>query len=194
MASHATSAAPRPLEIATLGGGCFWCFEPIFEALNGVHKVEVGYAGGELAAPTYHQVGSGTTGHAEVVQIEFDPQVISYREILEVFFSTHDPTTPNRQGADIGTQYRSLVLYHSPEQRETAEALIRELQAEGMWDSPIVTQLRPFSAFYLGEDYHQDYYENNPSAGYCRIVIDPKLAKFRKRYAEKLKREPSPAG
>lgn len=194
MTNSLESAGTGNLETATLGGGCFWCFEPIFEALNGVHKVAVGYAGGELAEPTYRQVGSGTTGHAEVVQIEFDPQVISYREILEVFFSVHDPTTPDRQGADFGTQYRSLVLYHSPEQQETAEAFVRELQAEGTWDSPIVTQVRPFRSFYLGEDYHQDYYENNPSAGYCRIVIDPKLAKFRKRYADKLKREPSPAG
>ena len=194
MASHETPAATKNSEIATLGGGCFWCFEPIFEALNGVSKVAVGYAGGELAEPTYRQVGSGTTGHAEVVQIEFDPRLITYREILEVFFSVHDPTTPDRQGADMGTQYRSLVLYHSPEQQETAEAFIRELQVGGMWDSPIVTQVRPFRSFYLGEDYHQDYYENNPSAGYCRIVIDPKLAKFRKRYADKLKKEPSPAG
>lgn len=194
MTNSLESAGTGNLETATLGGGCFWCFEPIFEALNGVRKVAVGYAGGELAEPTYRQVGSGTTGHAEVVQIEFDPQVITYREILEVFFSVHDPTTPDRQGADIGTQYRSLVLYHSPAQQETAEAFIRELQVGGMWDSPIVTQVRPFRSFYLGEDYHQDYYENNPSAGYCRIVIDPKLAKFRKRYADKLKKEPSPAG
>jgi len=194
MASLESSAGPKHSEIATLGGGCFWCLEPVFEALNGVRKVTVGYAGGELAEPTYRQVGSGTTGHAEVVQIEFDPQAISYREILEVFFSVHDPTTPDRQGSDFGTQYRSLVLYHSPEQQETTEALIRKLQVEGSWDSPIVTQVQPFRAFYLGEDYHQDYYENNPSAGYCRIVIDPKLAKFRKHYAGKLKREPTPAG
>ncbi|MGH2619588.1 MAG: peptide-methionine (S)-S-oxide reductase MsrA [Anaerolineales bacterium] len=194
MTSHEVDQGSQKLETATLGGGCFWCFEPMFEALTGVHKVTVGYAGGELAEPTYRQVGSGTTGHAEVVQIEFDPQLISYREILEVFFSVHDPTTADRQGADTGTQYRSLVLYHSPEQQETAEALIRELEAARTWDSPIVTQVQPFRAFYLGEDYHQDYYENNPSAGYCRIVIDPKLAKFRKRYADKLKREPSPAG
>jgi peptide-methionine (S)-S-oxide reductase len=182
------------MEIATLGGGCFWCFEPAFEALNGVRKVTVGYAGGELADPTYRQVGSGTTGHAEVIQIEFDPQVISYREILEAFFSMHDPTTPNRQGADIGPQYRSLVLYHSPDQQQTAESLLRELRVERIWNSPLVTQVEPYRSFYLGEDYHQDYYEKNPSAGYCRVVIEPKLAKFRKRYAEKLKREPSPAG
>ena len=194
MTSREVDPGDKPLETATLGGGCFWCFEPIFEALNGVHRVSVGYAGGELAEPTYQQVGGGRTGHAEVVQIEFDPQVISYREILEVFFSVHDPTTPNRQGADIGTQYRSLVLYHSPEQQETAVALIRELQTAGTGGSPIVTQVQPFRAFYLGEDYHQDYYEKNSSAGYCRIVIDPKLAKFRKRYADKLKKEPSPAG
>ena len=194
MASQEPPAAPKHSEVATLGGGCFWCFEPVFEALNGVRTVAVGYAGGELAAPTYRQVGSGTTGHAEVIQIEFDPQVISYREILEVFFSMHDPTTPNRQGADFGTQYRSLVLYHNPEQQQTAESFLRELQAEGIWNSPLVTQVEPYRAFYLGEEYHQDYYEKNPSAGYCRVVIEPKLAKFRKRYAEKLKREPSPAG
>jgi peptide-methionine (S)-S-oxide reductase len=194
MASQKAPAATKHSEVATLGGGCFWCFEPVFEALNGVRKVLVGYAGGELADPTYRQVGSGTTGHAEVVQIEFDPQVISYREILEVFFSMHDPTTPNRQGADTGPQYRSLVLYHSPEQQHTAKTLLRELQTEGIWDSPPVTQVEPYRSFYLGEDYHQDYYEKNPSAGYCRVVIDPKLAKFRKRYAGKLKREPSPAG
>ncbi len=194
MASQEPPAAPKHSEVATLGGGCFWCFEPVFEALNGVRTVAVGYAGGELAEPTYRQVGSGTTGHAEVIQIEFDPQVISYREILEVFFSMHDPTTPNRQGADFGTQYRSLVLYHNPEQQQTAESFLRELQAEGIWNSPLVTQVEPYRAFYLGEEYHQDYYEKNPSAGYCRVVIEPKLAKFRKRYAEKLKREPSPAG
>ena len=194
MASQEPPAAPKHSEVATLGGGCFWCFEPVFEALNGVRTVAVGYAGGELAEPTYRQVGSGTTGHAEVIQIEFDPQVISYREILEVFFSMHDPTTPNRQGADFGTQYRSLVLYHNPEQQQTAESFLRELQAEGIWNSPLVTQVEPYRAFYLGEDYQQDYYEKNPSAGYCRVVIEPKLAKFRKRYAEKLKREPSPAG
>jgi peptide-methionine (S)-S-oxide reductase len=194
MASQEAPAAPKHSEVATLGGGCFWCFEPVFEALNGVRTVEVGYAGGELADPTYRQVGSGTTGHAEVIQIEFDPQVISYREILEVFFSMHDPTTPNRQGADFGTQYRSLVLYHNPEQQQAAESFLRELQAEGIWNSPLVTQVEPYRAFYLGEEYHQDYYEKNSSAGYCRVVIEPKLAKFRKRYAEKLKREPSPAG
>lgn len=182
------------LETATLGGGCFWCFEPIFEALEGVHRVVVGYAGGDQPNPTYHEVGNGTTGHAEVVQIEFDPQRISYRELLEVFFSVHDPTTPNRQGADIGTQYRSLILFHSPEQRQAAEALIQELTAERIWDSPIVTQVLPYRGFYLGEEYHQDYYERNPSAGYCRIVIEPKLSKFRKRFASKLRTEPAPAG
>ncbi len=194
MTSHEVEPAVKQLETATLGGGCFWCFEPVFEALTGVHKVTVGYAGGSLPEPSYHQVGSGSTGHAEVVQIEFDPQEISYREILEAFFSVHDPTTPNRQGADFGTQYRSLILYHSPDQQTTAEALIREFKAEGIWDSPIVTQVQPYRAFYLGEDYHQDYYEKNPSAGYCRVVIEPKLAKFRKRFAQKLKTEPTPAG
>lgn len=178
-------------EVATLGGGCFWCLEPAYEALQGVSKVVVGYAGGSEANPTYRMVGSGLTGHAEVAQIEFDPQVTSYREILEVFFSVHDPTTLNRQGADVGPQYRSLILYHSPEQRQVARQLIDELNAEGVWSSPIVTQLEPFERFWPAEDYHQHYFEKNPTAGYCTVVIAPKMAKFRKRYAERLKEQPT---
>lgn len=178
-------------EVATLGGGCFWCLEPVFEALEGVEAVVVGYAGGEEPNPTYQMVGTGRTGHAEVAQVTFDPQVISYREILQVFFSIHDPTTPNRQGADVGPQYRSLILHHSAEQEATARELIRELDAEAIWNSAIVTQVEPFEEFYLAEEYHQDYYEENPYAGYCVAVVAPKLAKFRKRFGEQLKEQPS---
>lgn len=178
-------------ELATLGGGCFWCLEPVFEALEGVQAVVVGYAGGDEPDPTYQMVGTGRTGHAEVAQVRFDPQAISYREILEVFFSIHDPTTLNRQGADVGPQYRSLILYHSEEQEQTARQLIQELDEQDIWDSPIVTQVEPSREFYMAEDYHQDYYETNPNAGYCVAVVAPKLAKFRKRFAERLKEQPS---
>ena len=179
------------VEVATLGGGCFWCLEPVFEALAGVQNVVVGYAGGSTANPSYRQVGTGSTGHAEGVQIEFDPSQISYREILEAFFAVHDPTTPNRQGADVGPQYRSLILYHTPEQKENAETVIRDLKAEGV---RVGTQVEPFTAYYMAEDYHQDYFDKNPYAGYCRVVIEPKLVKFRERYANKLKAQASPAG
>lgn len=178
------------LQLATLGGGCFWCLEPVFEALEGVEQVTVGYAGGKEPNPSYQMVGSGMTGHAEVAQVAFDPAVISYREILEVFFAIHDPTTLNRQGADVGPQYRSLILHHSPEQRAEAQSVMRELEAEGIWSSPIVTQLEPLEKYYLAEDYHQDYYENNPNAGYCMAVINPKVAKFRKRFSGRLKEQP----
>ncbi len=177
----------RHLETATLGGGCFWCLEPIFEELEGVVRVEPGYAGGHVPNPTYEQVCSGTTGHAEVVQVTFDPQLISYRDLLEVFFSVHDPTTPNRQGHDVGPQYRSIILYHSPEQKATAEAVIRELEASGRWQDPIVTQVVPFEAFYPAEDYHRRFYRKNPGYPYCRVVIDPKVQKFRKAFARRLK-------
>lgn len=180
------------MEVATLGGGCFWCLEPAFEALRGVESVVVGYAGGQEADPTYYQVGSGSTGHAEVVQVAFDPGQISYREILQAFFAIHDPTTPNRQGADIGPQYRSIILYHSAEQEGIARELIQELDAEQIWDAPITTEIEPLTAFYRAEDNHQDYYENNPTAGYCMAVISPKMSKFRKRFSEKLKQEPTP--
>jgi len=171
-------------ELATLGGGCFWCLEPVFDELVGVQQVEVGYAGGGMANPSYEQVCGGRTGHAEVVQIRFDPQQVSYRDLLEIFFSIHDPTTPDRQGADVGPQYRSLVLHHSAEQRQTAEDLAAELRADGI---PIVTQLEPLQVFYRAEEYHQAYYRKNPGAGYCRAVVAPKLAKFRAKYASRLK-------
>ncbi len=177
----------KNFEVATLGGGCFWCLEPIFAQLKGVEDAVVGYAGGKTAAPTYEQVCTGLTGHAEVVQVTFEPAVISYREILEVFFSVHDPTTRNRQGADVGTQYRSIILYHNEEQRQTAESLIAELNQKGIWQKPIVTEVAPFTVFYPAEEYHQEYFEKNPYAGYCQVVIQPKVGKFRKQFAERLK-------
>ena len=177
----------RNREIATLGGGCFWCLEPIFEDLDGVEKVVVGYSGGTVPEPSYQEVCTGTTGHAEVVQVTFDPGVISFREVLDVFFAVHDPTTPNRQGADVGTQYRSVIFYHSQEQREIAEDVIRELEAEKRWKAPIVTEVTPFGEFYIAEDYHQEYFRLNPSQPYCRVVIEPKVAKFRKNYESKRK-------
>jgi peptide-methionine (S)-S-oxide reductase len=173
-------------ETATLGGGCFWCIDTLFRELQGVEKVESGYAGGRMANPTYRDVCSGMTGHAEVVQVTFDPLVLSFRDLLGVFFTVHDPTTPDRQGADIGTQYRSIILYHSDEQRETAKQVIDELNREKVWDDPIVTQLVPFTTFYSGEKYHQDYYSQNPNQPYCQIVIAPKVAKFRKAYLDRL--------
>lgn len=173
---------------ATLGGGCFWCLEPVYAELAGVLHVEPGYAGGHVPDPTYEAVCTGTTGHAEVVQVTFDPTAISYREILEVFFTVHDPTTLNRQGADVGPQYRSVVFYHDDAQRETAERLIRELDEAGVWDDPIVTHVEPFKAFYPAEAYHRGYYYRNPQAGYCQAVISPKLEKFRRKHREKLKR------
>lgn len=173
-------------EVATFGGGCFWCTEAVFEGLRGVADVVSGYAGGDTPNPTYREVCYGRTGHAEVVQIAFDPSVISYRELVEIFFVTHDPTTLNRQGADVGTQYRSVIFYHDDEQRRTAEAVIAELEAQGIWDLPIVTQLEPLDTFYEAEPYHQDYFRKNPEQMYCQAVIVPKLAKMRQRYAERL--------
>ena len=175
-------------EVATLGGGCFWCLEPAFEALEGVVDVTVGYAGGKMANPSYTLVCTGITGHAEVAQVTFDPQIITYREILEIFFSIHDPTTFNRQGGDVGTQYRSAIFYHSEEQKATAEAFIEELERERVWGNPIVTQLVPFTAYYLAEEYHQEYYQKNPYQGYCQAVIAPKMTKFRKHYVQRLKK------
>ncbi len=175
-------------EIATLGGGCFWCLEAVFEQLSGVDKVESGYAGGSVAQPTYHQVCSGATGHAEVVQVTFDPAVLPYRDLLDVFFATHDPTTRNRQGADVGTQYRSVIFYHSPEQDRVAQERIAELNAAGIWPAPIVTEIVPIQAFYPAEDYHQGYYRSNPGQGYCQYVVSPKVAKFRKHFADRLKK------
>lgn len=175
-------------EMATLGGGCFWCTEAVFDELRGVERVESGYSGGASANPTYREVCSGTTGHAEVIQVTFDPQVISFKEILEVFFTVHDPTTLNRQGADVGTQYRSVIFYHDEEQRRVAEEVIKKLDAEKLWDGPIVTEVAPFEAFYEAEDYHQEYFRLNGSQPYCRMVVAPKVAKFRQHYREKLKR------
>jgi len=175
-------------ELATLAGGCFWCLEAVFDELRGVERVESGYAGGHDPNPTYQQVCMGTTGHAEVVQITFDPAVVGYRDLLGVFFSTHDPTTPNRQGADVGTQYRSAIYYHSPEQQETAEAFIKELDAGRLWPAPVVTEVSALTEFYPAEDYHRDYYQRNPGQGYCRAIIEPKVAKFRKQYLDRLKR------
>jgi methionine-S-sulfoxide reductase len=171
-----------------LGGGCFWCLEPVFAELRGVKSATVGYAGGKLPNPTYDQVCSGATGHAEVVQVEFNPQEISLAELLEVFFSVHDPTTLNRQGADSGTQYRSIILYADEAQRQTAREVIDQINASKVWGRPLVTQLEPLTVFYPAEDYHQAYFQKNPWAGYCQVVIRPKVAKFRSTYAERLKK------
>jgi peptide-methionine (S)-S-oxide reductase len=184
----APDAQTSEREIATLGGGCFWCLEPIFESLRGVISIEPGYAGGHVANPTYQQVCGGNTGHAEVAQIVFDPREISYSDLLHVFFATHDPTTLNRQGADVGEQYRSVILSHSDEQRATAEAVIREVTEERLYPNPIVTTIEPFTVFYPAEDYHHHYFETHPDAAYCAYVIAPKVAKFRQKYAERLKR------
>ena len=180
---------PNSHETATLAGGCFWCLEAVFLELKGVERVESGYAGGTVPRPSYELVCTGTTGHAEVVQVTFDPAVISYRELLEVIFTIHDPTQLNRQGPDSGTQYRSAVFYHSPEQKATAEAVIAELTRSEVWDAPIVTEVTPLDAFYPAERYHQDYYRRNPNQGYCQIVIAPKVAKARRAFLSKLKRE-----
>ena len=177
------------LELATLGGGCFWCLEAVYEQLSGVIGVESGYAGGLVPNPTYEKVCTGRTGHAEVVQVAFDPETITFEELLEVFFTIHDPTTLNRQGADIGTQYRSAIFTHDERQRAIAEAVIGRIEAEGIWDDPIVTEVAPLEAFYKAEDYHQEYFRRNPGQPYCQVVIAPKVAKFRKRYFEKLRRE-----
>jgi peptide-methionine (S)-S-oxide reductase len=183
-----SSAEPSTArELATLAGGCFWCLEAVFEQLRGVEKVASGYSGGTTREPTYHQVCSGRTGHAEVVQITFDPALISFRDILDVFFATHDPTTLNRQGADVGTQYRSAIFYHSPEQRQIAEQRIAELNAAGIWDRPIVTEVEPFERFHKAEAYHQEYFRQNPQQGYCQAVVAPKVAKFRKQFLDRLK-------
>ena len=175
-------------EIATLAGGCFWCLEAVFDQLKGVEDVVSGYAGGHVRNPSYQQVCNGTTGHAEVIQIKFNPEVISFREILDVFFTIHDPTTLNRQGNDVGTQYRSAIFYHTPEQKATAEAVISELNAQHLWHAPIVTEVTPIDKFYPAEDYHQEYFARNPNQGYCQIIIAPKVAKFRKAHLEKLRR------
>lgn len=174
-------------ELATLGGGCFWCLEAVYQELRGVLHVESGYTGGHVPNPTYEQVCDGTTGHAEVVRVEFDPSVVSYREILEIFFTIHDPTTLNRQGNDIGTQYRSVIYYHSEEQQEIAKQVIACMA--GVWDAPIVTELSPAQPYYKAEDYHQNYFRQHPLQGYCAFVVAPKVTKFRKTFADRLKSE-----
>jgi peptide-methionine (S)-S-oxide reductase len=185
------TAPPKVLsadcEFATLAGGCFWCLEAAFEQVQGVERVESGYMGGTVKNPSYRQVCAGTTDHAEVVQVAFDPKVITYREILQIFFVIHDPTTLNRQGADVGTQYRSAVFYHSPQQQEAAQTLIAELQAEKIFDRPIVTQVVAAETFYRAEDYHQGYFRANPSQPYCQAVVAPKVAKLHKHFLSKLK-------
>jgi peptide-methionine (S)-S-oxide reductase len=175
-------------EVATLAGGCFWCLEAVYDQLKGVEHVESGYAGGSVRNPTYRQVCDGDTGHAEVVQVTFDPRVVSFKDLLDVFFTIHDPTTLNRQGADVGTQYRSAIFYHSPEQRAAAERAIVELDAAKIWGAPIVTEVVPAQTFYEAEDYHQEYFERNGNQPYCRAVVAPKVAKVRKYYFEKLKK------
>lgn len=174
-------------QTTTLAGGCFWCLEAVFDNLQGVTDVVSGYAGGTTVSPSYEQVCSGTTNHAEVVQVTFDPETRTFRELLEVFFSIHDPTTLNRQGADVGTQYRSAIFYHTPEHAEIARQTIRELSEEKIWDEPIVTEVAPLTDFYPAEDYHQEYFANNPEQGYCRMVVAPKVAKFRKKFTSRLK-------
>ncbi|MDP9108216.1 MAG: peptide-methionine (S)-S-oxide reductase MsrA [Pseudomonadota bacterium] len=172
-------------EIATLGGGCFWCTEAVYQDLIGVSAVESGYTGGHVANPTYEAVCAGTTGHAEVVQVHFDPAQISYRELLEIFFTIHDPTTLNRQGADVGTQYRSVIYYHSPEQERTARQVIGEMGS--VWDAPLVTEIAPAETYYKAEDYHQNYFRQHPLQGYCAFVVAPKVSKLRKMFAAKIR-------
>jgi peptide-methionine (S)-S-oxide reductase len=178
------------IEAATLGGGCFWCLEAVFELLEGVERVESGYAGGSAPSPTYEDVCAGTTGHAEVVQVTFDPDVITYGEILQVFFATHDPTTLNRQGPDVGTQYRSAIFYRSEAQKKTAQDLIAELEKSGIFPGAIVTEVAELTEFHPAEAYHQEYYRNNPNQPYCTFLIDPKVAKFRQKFAARLKAAP----
>ncbi len=175
-------------EIATLAGGCFWCLEAVFDDLRGVANVESGYSGGDTQNPSYEQVCVGTTGHAEAIQLTFDPNAISFQKLLEVFFSVHNPTTLNQQGADEGTQYRSVIFYHSPEQKDVAESVIKEVNDSKVWNDPIVTEVTPFVAFYRADDYHQDYYNRNSRQSYCQMVISPKLAKFRKQFKSLLKK------
>jgi peptide-methionine (S)-S-oxide reductase len=176
------------LEVATLAGGCFWCLEAVYDELKGVDSVESGYSGGHVPNPSYAQVCDDNTGHAEVVRINFDPQVISYHDLLKVFFTIHDPTTLNRQGNDVGTQYRSAIFTHSPEQKEVAEQVIREISEAHLWNGPIVTEVTPFDKFYMAEDYHQEYFKKNPFQGYCRAIIAPKVSKFRQKFVEQLKK------
>jgi peptide-methionine (S)-S-oxide reductase len=193
-ASNPSSAAPGKLEKATFGTGCFWCTEAVFDELKGVESVVSGYSGGALPDPTYEQVCGGLTGHAEVVQITFDPAVISFADLLEAFWQTHDPTTLNRQGNDVGTQYRSAIFYHSDEQRQEAEHYKQKLNASGAFRGPIVTEIKPYKNFYPAEKYHQDYFAQNPYQSYCAAIIRPKVEKFKKVFADKLKDAPEKAG
>ena len=178
------------LQTATLAGGCFWCLEAVFDEVKGVHGVESGYAGGTMPNPSYRAVCGGDTGHAEVVQVHFDPNVVSYRDLLHVFFGIHDPTTLNRQGADAGTQYRSAIFYHDDEQKQIAEELIKDLNAQNIWGRPIVTEVTKLDKFYMAEDYHQEYFARNPYQPYCQAVVAPKVSKFRKHFLELLKKQP----
>lgn len=175
-------------ETATLGGGCFWCLEAVYQELQGVEEVRSGYAGGSVPDPTYKEVCSGSTGHAEVVQVRFDPGILSYADLLRIFFTIHDPTTRNRQGADVGTQYRSIILTHGPDQERTAREVMAEVEAGGVWDDPLVTEVTALEAFHPAEDYHRDYFRNNPNQSYCQVVVGPKVAKFRARFAHRLKK------
>jgi peptide-methionine (S)-S-oxide reductase len=179
------------LQTATLAGGCFWCLEAVFDEVKGIQSVESGYAGGHVANPSYREVCTGTTGHAEATQITFDPGIISYRDVLNVFFAIHDPTTLNRQGADVGTQYRSAIFYHNDEQKSVAENLIKELNAQKIWERPIVTEVTKLDKFYMAEDYHQEYFANNQNQPYCQAVVAPKVTKFRKQHLEMLKKQPA---
>jgi peptide-methionine (S)-S-oxide reductase len=175
-------------EVATLAGGCFWCLEAVFDELKGVESVESGYSGGKVPNPSYAQVCDGDTGHAEAVQVTFDPKVISYHDLLTVFFAIHDPTSLNRQGADVGTQYRSAIFYHDAQQEATARQVIKEISDAQLWNDPIVTEVKPFDKFYMAEDYHQEYFAHNSFQPYCRVVIAPKVSKFRKQFVDRLKK------
>ncbi len=181
------SGSRREREVVTLAGGCFWCLQPVFEELRGVEQVVVGYSGGRLGNPSYEAVCTDTTGHAEAVQVAFDPSVLSLGDVLRIFFSVHDPTTLDRQGGDVGSQYRSAIFYATPEQEKTAKQVIAEIEKAKVWGRPVVTEVTPLSTFYRAEEYHQDYFRKNPSAGYCRVVVAPKVAKFRKQFAPRLK-------
>jgi peptide-methionine (S)-S-oxide reductase len=186
--SSATLEADMPTqEITTLGGGCFWCLEAVFDDMAGVISVESGYMGGHVENPTYRAICTGSTGHVEVVQVTFDPSITTFRDILEVFFAIHDPTTRDRQGNDSGPQYRSAIFYHSPEQKAVAEEVIREIEKEKLWSNPVVTEVRPAEKFYVAEDYHQEYFQNNPNQPYCSYIVAPKLKKFREKFEQKVK-------
>jgi peptide-methionine (S)-S-oxide reductase len=177
----------KALEVATFAAGCFWCTEAVFDQLKGVVRVESGYSGGNVPSPSYEEVCTGDTGHAESIEITFDPSIISFKDLLQIFFTTHDPTTYNRQGGDVGTQYRSAIFYHNPEQEKIARQVIQEFNGSKVWKKPIVTEVVPYREFYKAEDYHQDYYAKNSGQPYCRVVIEPKIAKLREHYREKLK-------